>query len=153
MHFFSKFQWLSHCAIFQVKSSNLWENVTNSNIFIARKNIISIYNHFNVLFNFQQKQWFIRHFSKYLDQKLKKMSFQFNFHFLDPNKSSTNRTCLMIKKWIFPGILKFFSNFKILTKNLITFELKNIMRSSLWHFKAKNHSFNISKLEVHITFS
>ena len=55
----------------------------------------------------------------------------------------------MTKKWMFPGILKFFSNIEILTKNLITFELKKIMRSSLWHFKAKNRSFNMYKLEVH----
>ena len=59
----------------------------------------------------------------------------------------------MIKKWMFPGILKFFSNIEILTKNLITFELKKIMRSSLWHFKAKNRSFNMLKLEVHIFFN
>ena len=59
----------------------------------------------------------------------------------------------MIKKWIFPGILKIFSNIEILTKTLITFELKKIMRSSLWHFKAKNRSFNMLKLEVHIFFN
>ena len=49
----------------------------------------------------------------------------------------------MIKKWIFPGILQFFSNFEILTKNLITFELIMIITSSLWHFEAKNHSFKM----------
>ena len=59
----------------------------------------------------------------------------------------------MIKKWMFPGILKFFSNIEILTKNVITFELKKIKRSSLWHFKAKNRSFNMLKLEVHIFFN
>ena len=36
---------------------------------------------------------------------------------------------------------------------IITFELKKIMRSSLWHFKAKNRSFNMLKLEVHIFFN
>ena len=59
----------------------------------------------------------------------------------------------MIKKWIFPGIFKFFSNFNILTKKIITFELKKIKTSSLWHFKAKNCSFNMLELEVHIFFS
>ena len=49
----------------------------------------------------------------------------------------------MIKKWIFPGILKFFSNFEILTKKLIAFELKKKITSSSWHFKAKNHSFEM----------
>ena len=59
----------------------------------------------------------------------------------------------MIKKWIFPGIFTFFSNVKILTKKFITFELKKIKTSSLWHFKAKNRSFNMPELEVHIFFS
>ena len=148
--FFSKFQWLSHCATFQVKSSNLWENVANSNIFIVRKNIISIYNHFNVLFNFQQKQWFIRHFPKKLDQKLKKIDFLIFFPFSRPKQVYHEQDMSYDQKMDFSWHIKIFSNLEILTKKLITFELKKIMMSSLWHFKAKNRSFNIFKLEVHI---
>ena len=34
---FSQFQWLSHCAIFELKCSNLWENIAKGHIFISRK--------------------------------------------------------------------------------------------------------------------
>ena len=76
---------------------------------------------------------------------MKKIEFLTFFHFLDQNLSTTAMTCLMIKKWIFPGILKFFSNFEFLTKNKITFELKKIGTSSLKHFKATIISFKMQQ--------
>ena len=52
-----------------------------------------------------------------IDLKLKKEIFKIFIHFLDQKESTTARTYLMIKKWIFPLFLKFPKKYNFLTQN------------------------------------